>query len=93
MAKIIFTPISVLTGLVAGLIGTKIFEKVWAVFDEEDPPDPKHRDVSWKKVIAALMIQGAIFRTVRGVVDRGSRKGFEYLTGSWPGKPRPEPES
>lgn len=93
MAKVLFTPISLVSGLVAGLIGTKIFEHIWAIFDEEDPPDPKHRDVSWKKVIAALLVQGAIFRAVRGVVDRSTRKGFEHLTGVWPGARRPEPET
>jgi hypothetical protein len=92
MSKLLFTPISIVGGLLAGLIGKKIFEQLWGVVDDEEPPDPKHRDVPWLKVIVALALEGAIFRAVRGVVDRGSRIGFERLTGTWPGQAEPEPE-
>jgi len=91
MARILFAPFSIIGGLVAGLLGKKIFEGVWSVVDKEDPPDPKDRDVPWWKVITALLLEGAIFRVVRGVVDRGSRQWFSRLTGSWPGEERPEP--
>jgi hypothetical protein len=92
MSKILFIPISVAGGLVAGIIGKKLFEQLWGVVDDEEPPDPKHRDVPWGKVVLALALEGAIFRAVRGVVDRGSRIGFERLTGTWPGQAEPEPE-
>lgn len=92
MSKVLFVPFSVIGGLVAGLIGKKIFEQAWGVIDDEEPPDPKHRDVSWKKVVPALLLEGAIFRAVRGLVDRGSRIGFAKATGTWPGQAHPEPE-
>jgi hypothetical protein len=91
MAKILFVPVSVLSGLVAGVLGKKLFEGLWSLVDREQPPDPKHRDASWGKVVAALMLEGAIFRAVRGVVDRASRQAFSKATGSWPGEKRPEP--
>ena len=72
-------------------VGKKVFEGLWSLVDNEEAPDPSHRDVPWKKVLPALLLEGAIFRTVRGVVDRASRKGFSKLTGSWPGEERPEP--
>lgn len=34
---------------------------------------------------------GAIFRAVRGAVDRGSRELFSRLTGTWPGEEAPKP--
>ena len=40
--------------------------------------------------IAALALQGAMFRLVKGLVDHGSRAGFERLTGAWPGDAGPE---
>ena len=43
-------------------------------------------------LIAALLVEGAIFRAVRGVVDRGARIGFARTTGTWPGDPRPAAE-
>ncbi|HWX51946.1 MAG TPA: DUF4235 domain-containing protein [Solirubrobacteraceae bacterium] len=90
MAKILFAPVSVLTGLVAGVLGKKLFKGLWSLVDREQPPDPKRRDASWGKVVAALVLEGAIFRAVRGVVDRASRQAFSKATGSWPGEERPE---
>ena len=90
--KFIFLPFSIVMGLVAGMVGRKAFEQVWGLIDEEEPPTPKHRDPSWTKLIAALLVEGAIFRAVKGAVDRASRTGFARVTGTWPGEPRPEPE-
>ena len=91
VSKILFIPFSVLGGLFAGLIGKKVFEGIWSLFDRQEPPHPKDRDASWKKVLPALLLEGAIFRVVRGAVDRASRKGFTKVTGSWPGDERPKP--
>jgi hypothetical protein len=88
--KIIFTPISVIAGLLAGLIGTKIFERLWGLIDKEEPPSPEHREFSWPKLVAALLIEGAIFRLVKGLTDHGVRSAFAKGTGSWPGEERPE---
>jgi hypothetical protein len=90
--KFIFAPISIVLGLIAGSIGGKIFERLWGLIDEEEPPQPQHREFSWPKMIAALVIEGAIFRLVKGLVDHGSRTGFAKLTGAWPGEEAPEPE-
>jgi hypothetical protein len=90
--KLLFIPIGVLGGLLAGLIGKKLFEQIWGLIDEEEPPDPKHREISVPKMVAALALEGAIFRAVRGLADHGSRRSFARLSGSWPGEERPEPE-
>ena len=92
MSKVLFTPVSILGGLIGGLIGKKLFEQLWGLVDDQEPPDPKHRDVPWGKVLVAMLVEGAIFRVVRGLVDRSTRIGFERLTGTWPGKAEPEPE-
>jgi hypothetical protein len=42
--------------------------------------------------VAALLLEGAIFRFVRGWFDHGARQGFKRLTGTWPGEEAPEPE-
>jgi hypothetical protein len=90
VSRLLFAPISVVSGLLAGAVGKKIFARVWSLFDNEDAPDPKHRDVTWPKVILALLLEGAVFRAVRGVVDRGAREAFSKLTGVWPGEDRPK---
>lgn len=83
--KILFAPISIGAGLIAGLVAQKIFERVWAAIDDEDPPEPDNRQVQTGKLLAALAVEGAIFRLAKGLTDRGARKGFAGLTGFWPG--------
>jgi len=43
--KAVFVPISIAGGFLAGVIGQKVFERLWGLVDEEEPPDPKHRDI------------------------------------------------
>ena len=85
-------PISILSGLLAGFVGKKLFEGIWGAFDEEEPPESKHLEISWMKLLLAGAIQGAIFRAVREVADHGSRRAFMRVTGTWPGEERPERE-
>jgi Protein of unknown function (DUF4235) len=90
VSKILFVPFSVIGGLLAGFVGKKTFEALWSVIDDAEAPDPKHREISVKKLVPALLLQGAIFRATRGLFDHGSRQAFNRLTGSWPGEERPE---
>jgi hypothetical protein len=64
---------------------------VWSTIDDYEAPDPEHRNVTLKKLIVALLLEGAIFRAVRGLFDHGARRLFSKLTGSWPGDEHPEP--
>ena len=90
--KFLFLPFSIIGGLIAGLIGKKIFEQAWGLIDDREPPEAKHRDVAYPKLAGALLLEGAIFRFVRGFVDHGARRGWRRFTGSWPGEEAPEPE-
>jgi uncharacterized protein DUF4235 len=90
MTKILFMPFSVLGGFLAGKIATTAFERLWSIVDNRESPEPDQRGVKWPKLIAALALEGAIFRAVRGAVDRGSRELFRRLTGSWPGEEAPK---
>lgn len=90
--KFIFAPIGIVLGLIAGSLGKKAFEQIWGLIDEEEPPKPEHREISWPKLISALVVEGAIFRLVKGLVDHGTRSAFAGLTGKWPGEEAPEPE-
>jgi hypothetical protein len=90
--KFAFMPLSVALALVAGQISKKIFDLVWGAVDDEEAPRPKHRDVPLLKTAVALVVEGAIFRLVRGLTDHGARRAFAGVTGSWPGEERPEPE-
>lgn len=84
--KVLFAPIGILAGLAAGFAAQKGFERIWAMIDDEDAPEVEDRAVSYPKLIAALALEGAIFRLVKGMVDRGARVGFASTTGVWPGE-------
>jgi hypothetical protein len=86
MTKLLYVPFSVLGGIFAGFVGKKAFDSVWHLFDDQDAPDPKDREIAWAKLVTALLLQGAIFRAVRGLMDHGSRSAFNKLTGTWPGE-------
>jgi hypothetical protein len=90
--KLLFIPFSVAGGLIAGFIGKKLFDQLWGVVDDQEPPQPDHREASFGKIIAASLIEGAIFRATRAAMDHQMRRGFAGLTGTWPGEEAPEPE-
>ncbi len=92
MAKLLFIPFSITAGLIAGLVGKKLFNGLWGVIDDEEPPDSKHRDISWGRLLVAGAIQGAIFKAVKEATDHASRRAFYRTTGTWPGEKRPDPE-
>lgn len=84
--RVLFAPLGILAGLAAGFAAQKGFERVWAALDDADPPAADDRDVSYAKLVVALLMEGAIFRLVKGLADRGARLGFASLTGRWPGE-------
>ena len=92
MAKLLFIPVSLGASLAAGFVSKKVFDQIWGLIDEEEPPEAKHREIEYGKLAAALVLEGAIFRFIRGFFDHGARRAFQRFTGSWPGEEAPEPE-
>ncbi len=90
MGKLFFLPVSIVSGLIAGQIGKRLFALTWGVFDDQEAPKAEHRDVNYVKLVAALLIEGALFALIRGFVDHGARHGYARLTGAWPGEEEPE---
>ncbi len=90
MGKLVFLPVSIGGGLLAGLIGKKLFGLIWSLIDDQEPPKPEHRRVHLGKLALALAVEGAIFSLVKGIVGHGSRHAFTRLTGSWPGDEVPD---
>lgn len=90
--KLLFIPFSVISGLLAGFVGKKLFEQAWGLIDDEEPPESEHRQAEWGKVVLAAALQGAIFRATKVAVDRKAREAFAGATGTWPGQERPDPE-
>ena len=85
-AALAYRPIGLLTSLAAGSVAGAIFKQIWRrVADEDEAPDALQSEYSLRSVLVAAVIQGAIFAVVKALIERGGAKGFERLTGSWPG--------
>ena len=89
MTKVLFLPFSVIGGFLAGKTATFAFERLWGLLDKQESPEPDQRVARWPKLLAALALEGAVFRVVRGSFDRASRELFRRLTGTWPGEEAP----
>jgi Protein of unknown function (DUF4235) len=89
---LIYKPIGIVLGIVAALLGKRLFTFVWTKIDDEEPPEATTELTSWRKLLAVATVQGVIFRVTRVTVDRYGAIGWRYLTGTWPGEKRPDPE-
>jgi hypothetical protein len=86
MAKFLYAPFGILASVLGGLIASAIFKQVWKrVSDESDPPKPRQSEYGWKELLPAAALQGAIFTVVKTIIDRSGARGFQKLTGAWPG--------
>jgi chorismate-pyruvate lyase len=85
-AKLVYRPIGLLGGVLAGLVSGAIFKQVWKrISHEEDAPDALQSEYRMREVVLAAALQGAIFAATKAAVDRLGARGFTKLTGSWPG--------
>jgi len=84
--KALYKPFGLLFSVLGGVLAGALFKRMWRVVtDEDDAPDAKDRERSWHEIVTAAAVQGAIFGTVKALVDRAGAKGFERATGVWPG--------
>jgi Protein of unknown function (DUF4235) len=87
--KLLYKPFGLLAGIAGGVLAGALFKRVWrAVADEDKAPTAKDGDRSWREVVAAAAIQGAVFGGVKALVDRAGATAYSELTGVWPGKTR-----
>jgi hypothetical protein len=89
--RFLYKPFGLLAGVVGGLLAGAIFKRTWAAIAHEDePPEATDRSRSWREVLAAAAIQGAVFGGVKALVDRAGASGLSRVTGVWPGKTKAE---
>ena len=86
MKKILFLPFKLIAGILSGIIGKRLYAKLWSIIDGRTPPAPESRSTSLGRLMLSLGLQGAVFSAVRGLADNLSRRWFYSLTGRWPGK-------
>ncbi len=87
---LIYKPFGFILGIVAGMLGKRLFNVAWERIDDEDPPKGTTEEAPWVKILAAAALQGLVYKVTRVVVDRYGAIGWTYLTGFWPGEKRPD---
>ena len=91
--KLLYKPFGLILGILAGLLGKRIFNFVWTKIDDEEPPEATTQEAPWRKMLAAAAVAGRHLQASRAPsVDRYGAKGWHYLTGTWPGEKRPDPD-
>lgn len=86
MTKVLYKPMGMLVSVLGGVLAGAIFKQVWKVaLKEEDVPKATDADRSWREILLAATLQGAIFGLVKAAVDRGTAEGTRKVTGVWPG--------
>lgn len=87
-AKILYRPWGMLASILGGLIAGQIVQLIWKKAvpgDQEDAPKPLDSEYRLRQIVAAAVVQGAIFAVVRALINRGGARLFERATGEWPG--------
>ena len=57
ITTIIYKPIGLIMGILAGIVGKKAFDFVWGKIDAEDPPKANTERVTWGKLLSAAALQ------------------------------------
>jgi Protein of unknown function (DUF4235) len=85
MIRLLYRPLGLGFSVAGGVLAGMVFKQLWKLAaGEEDAPKATEEDRTWREVLLAAALQGAIFAVVKAVVDRGGAKGVRRLTGTWP---------
>ena len=85
-SKVAYKPVGLAMGALSGVLAGGLFKQIWKQLGhEEDAPDATDEHRTWREVVSAAVLQGAIFAGVKAVVDRGGATANRRLTGTWPG--------
>jgi Protein of unknown function (DUF4235) len=94
MIKLVYKAVSMLAGVLGGVLAGTVFKQAWKVAAGQDEvPQATDARRGWPEVLLAAALQGAIFALVRAAVDRGTAHGVRKVTGVWPADEEQQPGS
>ncbi|MFG2985501.1 DUF4235 domain-containing protein [Streptomyces sp. NPDC048258] len=84
-AKIAYKPVGLALGAIGGMLAGAAFKQIWKrLGHEDDAPDATDEDRSWREILIAAALQGAVFAAVKALIDRSGAVATKRLTGTWP---------
>ncbi|MFG2485663.1 MULTISPECIES: DUF4235 domain-containing protein [Streptomyces] len=85
-SAIAYKPVGLALGAVGGALAGLVFKQVWKLIEgADDAPTATDEDRSWREILIAAALQGAIFAAVKAAVDRSGAVATRRVTGTWPG--------
>ncbi|GAB7101905.1 DUF4235 domain-containing protein [Streptomyces phaeofaciens JCM 4814] len=85
-SKVAYKPVGLALGALSGMLAGGLFKQLWKKLgQDEDAPDATDEERTWREVLFAATLQGAIFAGVKAAVDRAGATSTRRLTGTWPG--------
>lgn len=87
-AKILYRPIGLMSGIVSGALAGVLFKQIWKVASpshSKEAPKALESEFPLREILIAAALQGALYATVKALVDRGGARAFEKTLGEWPG--------
>ncbi|MFF3212929.1 DUF4235 domain-containing protein [Streptomyces sp. NPDC002886] len=84
-SKIAYKPVGLALGAAGGLLAGLAFKQIWKrLGHEDDAPSATDEDRTWREILIAAALQGAVFAAVKAAIDRGGAVAAKRLTGTWP---------
>jgi hypothetical protein len=80
MSKLLYKPLAVLASVLGNALAGAVFKKAWKIATREDePPQVTGTRGTWKEVLLAAALRGAIFGVITAAVSRGVEQGIRGL--------------
>jgi hypothetical protein len=87
MSTALYKPLSLAVSVLGGVVASSIFKQIWKVLShDEEPPRARSSEYTWREILPAAAVQGAVFGLVKATLDRAGARGFQKITGVWPEK-------
>ena len=88
--RFLYKPLGLLAGVIGGLIARRLFNLLWQRIDDHEPPSATTEETTWPRVVGGAALEAATFAATKAAVGRAGAKGFERVTGVWPGEHEPD---
>ncbi|MGW3633215.1 DUF4235 domain-containing protein [Streptomyces sp. NPDC005122] len=85
-SQVAYKPVGLALGAACGLLAGMAFKQAWRILAHaEDTPNATDENRTWREILLAATLQGAIFAGVKAAVDRAGATATRRVTGTWPG--------